>query len=253
MTTLMVLAHPDDEYCALPILMEARRKHEPLIFAFNAVPRSADVRARRLGETMRCLEHFGLTEAVFLGDGADRAFDGQLFRGLDRAFASLLAFLGGARIDRIVAPAWEGGHPDHDMCAVLSVALANRLERQTGVPCTVIQFSLYNGAGLAGPFFRGASPLAQNGRAIAMRLSPRDWLAFVCAVRFYPSQAGVWSTLWPAVFLSYLRRGFVVQRLSSAQVSRRPHPGPLLYERRGGPPYEAVAQKAATFLRSAQR
>lgn len=47
--------------------------------------------------------------------------------------------------------------------------------------------------GLAGPFFRGASPLAQNGRTIAIRLRPRAWLAFACAVRFYPSQARVMS------------------------------------------------------------
>lgn len=251
MTTLLILAHYDDEYCALPLLMEARAKDEPLIFAFNAPPRSDRIRARRLHETVRCLDHFGLRQRIFLGDGADRAFDGQLIHRLDHAFASLLNQLDGVAVDGVITPAWEGGHVDHDMCAVLSVALADHLEGRTGVPCPVLQFSLYNGAGLVGPFFHGASPLARNGRTIAIRLKPRAWFAFACAVRFYPSQVRVWSTLWPATFLNYVRHGYRVQRLSKGEVSGRPHPGALLYERRGGPSYAMVAKAVSAFLHSA--
>lgn len=250
MTTLLILAHYDDEYCALPLLIEARAKDEPLIFAFNAVPRSDRIRARRLRETMRCLDHFGLRQTVFLGDGADRAFDGRLLQGLDHVFATLLHQLESVTVDGVITPAWEGGHVDHDMCAVLGVALAEHMERRTGVPCPVLQFSLYNGAGLVGPLFRGASPLSQNGPTLPIRMEFKAWLAFACAVRFYPSQAGVWSTLWPAAFLNYFRHGFRVQRLSRVEVSRRPHPGPLLYERRGGPDYATVADTVSAFLRS---
>lgn len=251
MTTLLILAHYDDEYCALPLLLAAKDRDEPLIFAFNAVPRSDRIRARRLCETLSCLDHFGIRQRVFLGDGADRAFDGELLQGLEQVFAALLIELDEVPLDGVITPAWEGGHVDHDMCAVLGVALAEHMEWRTGAPCHVLQFSLYNGAGLIGPFFHGATPLAQNGRTIPVHIEPRDWLSFACAVRFYPSQAGVWTTLWPAAFLNYARRGFCVQRLSRKDVTRPPHKGALLYERRGGPAYTTVAARVEYFLQNA--
>lgn len=52
MTTLLVLACYDDEYCTLPLLLAARNRDEPLIFAFNAAPRSDRIHARRLCETV---------------------------------------------------------------------------------------------------------------------------------------------------------------------------------------------------------
>lgn len=253
MTTLLILAHFDDEYCALPLLLATRDRDEPLILAFNAVPQSDRIRARRLRETVRCLDHFDLKQRVFLGDGADRAFDGQLIDRLDHVFAALLAELNDTDLDGIVTPAWEGGHLDHDLCAVLGVALAEHLERRTGLPCPILQFSLYNGAGLPGPFFHGAFPLPENGRTYAIGLRPRAWLEFALAVRFYPSQAGVWSTLWPAAFLNYLRHGFRVQRLVRTDVARPPHTGPLLYERRGGLAYACVARTVSTFLQNARK
>ncbi|MGO4410754.1 MULTISPECIES: PIG-L deacetylase family protein [unclassified Brevundimonas] len=248
MTTLVLLAHYDDEYCAIPLLVQARDKGEPLLLAFNAVPRTPDERTKRLHETTRCLDALGITQRIILGDGGARAFDGQLLHGLEHVFAALLSALPPSSIDGIITPAWEGGHIDHDMCAVLGVALSAHLARGSASPCPVVQFSLYNGADLPGPLFHGARPLPENGPLLPVSIGRRDWLAFAAAVRFYPSQAGVWSTLWPAVFLSYAQRGFSVQRLSQDRVRQRPHAGPLLYERRGRPSYAMVSEQVATFL-----
>ena len=68
------------------------------------------------------------------------------------------------------------------------------------------------------------------------------------AVRYFPSQTKTWLGLWPAMFYSYLQRGFGVQRLDPARVRERPHPGALFYERMFRVPYVEVRAAADAFL-----
>ena len=145
----------------------------------------------------------------------------------------------------IVTPAWEGGHVDHDLCAAVGIRLAADL----ALAEPVLQFGLFNGENLAGPLFHGARLLEANGPAQTTALSAGDWLRFAAAVRSYPSQAGVWSTLWPAMVWTYARDGYRYQTLAPARLAQRPHPGPLLYERRGkAQRYESVAEGVAALL-----
>jgi hypothetical protein len=67
----------------------------------------------------------------------------------------------------------------------------------------------------------------------------------------FGSQRPVFSTLWPALFASYLGGGYRVQALTPDRVLERPHPGLLLYERRGRGDYGSVARQVAIFLRHA--
>jgi LmbE family N-acetylglucosaminyl deacetylase len=151
-------------------------------------------------------------------------------------------------VSRILVTAWEGGHMDHDMCALMACALASTL----GDP-PVETISLYNGPGLAGPFFHGAAPLAQNGPVRRVPVSPGGWLRWMAAVRFFPSQAKTWAGLWPAMFWTYARRGFGVQRLDPARIRERPHEGPLFYERMFKGPYPKVRAAADAFLAGLSR
>jgi hypothetical protein len=55
-----------------------------------------------------------------------------------------------------------------------------------------------------------------------------------------------WLGLWPSMFAGFLLRGgYGVQRLYPARLCERPHEGDLLYERRFGVSYGAVAVAVA--------
>ena len=124
---------------------------------------------------------------------------------------------------------------DHDMCALMAATLAPSL----GDP-PIETISLYNGPRLPGPLYHAAWPLPQNGPIRRIRLAPREWLYWMAAVRFFPSQLKTWAGLWPAMFWSYAWRGFGVQRLDPARIAERPHPGALFYERMFKVPYAEV-------------
>ena len=231
-----VLAHFDDEYCALPLIWEARRQGLRQQFIYLADYRDARMGARRLAETRRFLGRQGIgPEAVIplgLGGGA---YDQSLHRSIDLMFPRLLETVSATPVARLVVPAWEGGHMDHDACAFMAVRLAARI----GAP-EIRQFTLYNGPGLPGPLLRGGAPLPENGPVTRIGLTPPDLLRWMAGVRAFPSQAYAWSGIWPAMFASVLRRGFGWQALAPERIEARPHQGPLFYERMFRVPYAQV-------------
>lgn len=245
MTTVHVFAHFDDEYCGLPLIAERAAAGEDQLFLYVADYARPALAERRFAETQNLLEHLGVdrSKVLHVGRGTG-AVDGAVFRALPAAYAALQAALAGVGpIDRFVTLAWEGGHMDHDMCALMTTELA----KARGNP-PIETISLYTGPGLGGPFFHGAWPLAENGPVRKMALSAADWLRWMAAVRFFPSQIKTWLGLWPAMFWSYAWRGFGVQRLDSARVLERPHQGALFYERMFKVPYAEVRGAADAFL-----
>ena len=246
MAIAYILAHFDDEYCALPLIR--RRAAEGVDQHFFYVADYADPEAarRRLSESQALLRHVGVdpARAVHVGAGTG-AMDGGVYRDLPAAFAALSAAVERiGPVERFVCPAWEGGHMDHDMCALMTTRLATA----RGVP--VDQFSLYNAKGLVAPFYHGCSPLPENGPVTRMPLSVGEWVRWMLAVRFFPSQVPVWIILWPAMFWTYARRGFGHQRLDPARVRERPHAGTLFYERMFKVPHEEVRAAADAFLQA---
>jgi LmbE family N-acetylglucosaminyl deacetylase len=227
MTVVYILAHFDDEYCALPLVWEARREGLAQRFLYLADYRDPIIARRRLAETRKFLAAQGLNaEAVRpigLGTGA---FDGGVHRSCAELLPRVLAEVGEAGpLSRLVVPAWEGGHMDHDTCAWIGARIGER----TGTP--VRQFSLYNGPGSPGLLLRAATPLPQNGPVERLRLTPAEWLRWMLAVRAFPSQAYAWAGIWPAMAWGLARRGFGWQPLTPERVAERPHPGSLFYER----------------------
>jgi len=245
MAVVYVFAHFDDEYAALPLLLEGVRRGRDQHFLYVADYPSDAVRETRHAETKALMAHLGIEprRATHVGRGTG-AFAGAVHLALPQAYAALEAAV--ARIgpvERFIVTAWEGGHMDHDACALMT----SRLARALGNP-PVEEISLYNGLGLPGPLFRAGAPLPQNGPMRRIPSAPADWLLWMLAVRFYRSQATTWVGLWPTMFWTYARRGFCVQRMEHARVLERPHPGPLLYERRYKQPYEGVRAAADDFL-----
>jgi len=244
MTVVYIFAHFDDEYCALPLVKAAVAAGEAQLFLYVADYRTRELAATRHAETRALLARLGVDPdcAVHTGAGTG-AQDGAVHRSLGPAHAALEAALEGVDVSRIVCTAWEGGHMDHDMCALLACEVA---AARGGPPIETI--SLYNGPRLPGWLYHGASPLPQNGPVRRLRLAFGEWLAWMGLVTVFPSQTKTWLGLWPAMFWSYARRGFGVQTMDPARIRERPHPGSLFYERMFKIPYAEVRAAADAFL-----
>ena len=245
MAVIYLLAHFDDEYCALPLVTADVAAGADPWFLYVCDYAKPDLTRRRFDETKALLAYLGVdpSRALHVGAGTG-AQDGIVHRALPAAYAAIQAAVAEiGPVSRIVVTAWEGGHADHDMCALMAATLAAEL----GDP-PIETISLYNGPRLPGPFFHGAWPLPENGPVRRVRLTLSGWLHWMAAVRFFPSQAKSWLGLWPTMFLTYARRGFGVQRLDPARVRERPHAGTLFYERMFKVPYPEVRAAADAFL-----
>ncbi len=244
MTHLYIFAHFDDELGILPLMIQRQKSNLPQKFIYVAGYSASSAEIRKT-ETLTLLKHFGFDpDAVFTLKG--RALDGELHKYPLEVFSELSEVVDAVGpIASITTTAWEGGHPDHDICAALTVCLG----KARGVP--MAQFSLYNGKNLPWRLFRGAWPLAEGGPTRRVRLGLQDWQRVLAAVRFYPSQWRTWVGLWPAMVMSFVRRGFTCQDLDPARVMQRPHSGPLLYERMFKVDYSEVRRGTDALLEAA--
>ncbi|HEY8003140.1 MAG TPA: PIG-L family deacetylase [Phenylobacterium sp.] len=236
MSVVYVFAHFDDEFCALPLIRRAKAQGREQRFIHVVDYRRPSLAQRRRLETDAFLRREGLPPASELHLGAGTGwFDGELHRHAGAAYEALKAAVPGP-IERVVTPAWEGGHPDHDICAALGVKLA---AERGAVP--VDQVCLYQGKGLPWLLYRASTPLPENGPAHEMRLSAREWASWLAGVTVFPSQLKAWSGLLPAMAMTFARQGdFRYQSLDPARIGERPHAGPLLYERMFKTPYPVV-------------
>jgi len=247
MTVVYLFAHFDDEYGVLPLIRQRAEAGVDQRFIYAADYTSPAMAARRRNETQAMMRHLGLDPDHVIHP-ATGVVDGRLRFDLPRVFDAIQASVEGlGEVENIVVPAWEGGHPDHEACVQMAVALQSRSQ-----PSAMIeQFSLYHGKGLVGPLFRACDPIVENGPVIPVGLSAGAWLDYALSVRFFGSQKKTWAGLWPSMFATFaLRRGFSYQGLDPKRVHERPHVGPLLYERMYGVAYEDVRRAGETFLES---
>lgn len=247
---VVLFAHPDDEIGVYPWLQAARERGVRVVCAFLTDGGWGGQRtAVRRRESQDVLAAFGLAgdDVLFLGEEWGVA-DGTLYRVLDDTVERLDARLRElCRDGEVWIPAWEGGHPDHDASHLAGLELARR------AGATAYQFSLYHGRGLSGPWFRVLSPLPENGPLHALPVSLMERLRCVLHCLHYRSQWKSFVGLLPFYALRMLRRHpFVLQPADGARTAQRPHPGAMLYERRGGPSWEAFAS-GTTGLRTAAR
>lgn len=236
MTVVYVLAHFDDEFCALPLIRRGMAEGRKQLFIHVVDYRDPDMGARRHRETVAFLAAQGVPAEMQVHLGADTGWwDGELHRHAGAAYEALKAAVPGP-IDRVVVPAWEGGHPDHDVCAAMGVKLA--AERGASA---VDQVCLYQGKGLPWILYRAAWPLHENGPAHEIRLRAGEWATWLAAVAAFPSQLKVWLGLLPTMAMTFARQGaFRYQSLDPRRIGERPHEGGLLYERMFRTPYSVV-------------
>ena len=152
---LFLLPHPDDEMGVFPWLRRAARTSRVrCVYLTDGGYGGQDIGVRE-AESRGVRARLGVHDVRFLGREAG-IHDGQLHASLDRLVAVLPACVGDLPTPlEIYAPAWEGGHQDHDAAHLAGVWLA----RRTGAACH--QFPLYTGNGQPGPLFRMFGPLGQ--------------------------------------------------------------------------------------------
>jgi LmbE family N-acetylglucosaminyl deacetylase len=229
---LFLFAHQDDEFGVFHRIEECRAQGLRVACAYLTSGATARASASvRNAESLAVLGKLGV-------DRADVVFAGELLGIGDACLPLHLApahawlrdwVAGFGQVEWLHAPAWEGGHHDHDALHALALAVAHeqRLLRQTR------QFPLYQAAGLPGPLFRVLAPLAANGPASAHRIPWRARWRYLRHCLAYPSQRATWLGLFPFVLLHYLVRGSeALQPVAPARIAEPPHPGPLYYEKR---------------------
>jgi LmbE family N-acetylglucosaminyl deacetylase len=248
---LYVLAHQDDEYGCIAQMRRDAASARRVVVVFltdGTMPHvGGDVRT---AESRAVLERIGVAPRDVVVVGAPLGIPCLALPGeLEQAYQAMLTMV---RSRDCTAPvhvttcAWEGGNPDHD-AAHLAAA---RLARELGVT-DFREFALYNGYRRMGPFFRVLSFCdgARAGDDAGPRMSVGQALhdAFLC--RHYPSQRTTWLGLFPGALARLLwRRRHAVRRIAVPQKLRRPHAGPLYYERRWRVSYESFSALTATFF-----
>jgi hypothetical protein len=241
---LFLFPHQDDEYFVGPLL-ERTPARARCVFLTDGGYRGTGHGVRN-NESLRALRRLGVAadQIVFAAEELDIR-DNDLASSLPAAFARLTAD-GTAGVERIVVPAYEGGHPDHDAACLLGHALASRWG---GIP--VLEFAAYRAHPFVPHFYSVMSPLP--GRIAAGSPPPRErfsWGTFTL-FRCYPSQWRTWAGLLPPLVLNFLagrRAGIYSAPLTDFR--RRPHEGKLYYEYRDWSTFERFVGQTEEFRRA---
>lgn len=246
LVSLFLFAHQDDEFGVFPCLEKNHFEGERICVYLTDGAKGRTSSKVRNRESIRVLETFGIgpDNIWFMGEELGVG-DGNLCDHLDKIWVALRDRLRKNLCDvrALYAPAWEGGHPDHDGVNVL----ARRLVQSNSVASKAWQYSLYHGKGCLGLFYHVMSPLQEDGPCHQKDVPRKDGCRYVWLCVKYRSQWATWVGLWPFVAVRYLMLGKVC--LQPLSVRRgRPHEGILYYEKRGFARYEEVSRRVTAFL-----
>lgn len=245
---IFLFAHQDDE-CGVfqAICSELKSGSEVHCCYFTSGTPSGLDSGRRDIESKMVLVSLGikLDNIHFVGS-AHAIPDGNLVEHVNFAYDWIFSFLKSIKgAINIYLPAWEGGHPDHDVLHAAGVVAA----KNTDFVSNTRQFPLYTGYRCSGPLFRTLLPLPDNGEVDATKIHIFDRLRFLGLCLRYPSQVKTWIGLFPFFLVHYFFWGTqALQKVSFERLSQRPHVGSLYYERRNFSSWKKVFSQLSLFL-----
>lgn len=231
---LFLFAHQDDEFGVFHVIEQELRVGRRVCCVYVTDGGATAETDRRNSESKAVLQKLGVAvDNIFFVGQQYTISDGKLYRHVDIFAEWLSRFLENhSIIETCYVPAWEGGHPDHDVLHAIAVEILLR-QKRTNKP-TVMQYGLYNGYHCIGPFFRVLSPLPKNGAIQRQKIPWRNRFRYIRFCLSYPSQWRSWIGLFPFVAGHYLFNGMqYLQNVSVEQLKSPPHSRPLYYERRG--------------------
>lgn len=222
--TLVLVAHPDDEAIGCGALLQ-RMADPVVVFATDGAPEDPyfwgkygsreQYGAVRHSEVTNAMAAVGVRHWTWLQDDAGKPFmDQTLFRRLPEAIRSARKTITTLRPSAIVAPAYEGGHPDHDACSFIAVQVGVAME------FPVWEMPLYHrdadGKGVLQRF------ICPTGDELEIVPTPEEANRKRAMCRAYVSQD-------VAGLLDAGSREFV-RPMAEYDYTQRPHDGPLNYE-----------------------
>lgn len=226
---LFLFAHQDDEFGVFPVIEKSIADNECVICIYatdGSVNASPELRNQ---ESISVLTKLGVTQSnvIFAGQLLNIK-DNQLHNNIDLFIDWLLCFLSNiTNINDIYVPAWEGGHPDHDVLNAITSFVSKRLTPNINL----YQFALYNGKGLIYPFFKVLTPLNKSPTDITYTINLSQKIKFLYYCTLYPSQWRSWLGLFPMVFIFYLFKSkIIIQRVSDHDYTNPPYINPIYYE-----------------------
>ena len=243
---LFLLPHQDDEVFIGPRISFELSRGSTSYFVYltdGVITREGS--PVRDDESRTFLKRLGIAEEqiIFLGTESHIP-DGDLVNHLEKCFELLLERIKGHAFTEIYAPAWEGGHEDHDAAFLIGLALTRRLRLENNF----WQFYTYNGFNTRGRFFRVMHPLPNNLQRVGRKLKFSEGLAVLKSMFLFKSQRKTWLGLFlqTLIHLLFVRRE-VFHRGAAEQLAAPAHEGGLLYERRKRMSYTDFRKKAQKF------
>jgi hypothetical protein len=155
--------------------------------------------------------------------------DGNVFKHLPALFSALDELISEASCKALFTVAYEGGHHDHDACAVM----CNFLAKKRGF--ALYTYALYNARRTR--FFRVMNDdgieATENPQAIRLHLNLKEAFGFLRSLFFYGSQRKTFLGLLPGILHTcFIKRVITFRKIEQISLEIRPHAGPLFYEKR---------------------
>jgi LmbE family N-acetylglucosaminyl deacetylase len=174
-TTMLILAHPDDEsLCAGGLLQKLQ--HARVVLCTSEACELGTIREK---EAQEALSYVGNPPCVFL-----RYEDGRLHDHLPEALVKLSALIQRWNPEILLSHAYENGHQDHDSCSYLTSHLAVRYGLEPW------EAPLYHRDWRARTFIRQRFAVHDNPEEVC-RLSPPEICIKQFMMRAHRSQAEV--------------------------------------------------------------
>jgi hypothetical protein len=237
---LILLPHHDDEFFMGLHLDALSKEFDKLHLLF--LTHDGKCAVQRAQESESYLRRSGVFNAQIYDAGSSLGVaDGRLFASVSLIGDFIQRFIAESRPEAIVAPAWEGGHHDHDATNYVIY----KLWRDSFSDLSLYEYGLYNGVGRQGPWFNMSGfdrdvecgDRSEMGNYIARLVQ-----AFRASV--YISQWKSFMGLWPMFFWNrLLGRKIILKKVpNDRDFTCSPHSGDLFYERRFGVSWKEVSR-----------